>query len=94
MNWTPEQAALEIRNFAKDETGIGNIKSAYAALDIIRKHIADAPLPHDKSAIAGTLFWQLLNLSWKESFVPMGIVNRYRLRRFTKSLQRLLAEWK
>lgn len=90
---TPEQAALEIRAFAKDETGLGNVKSAWAALDVIKKYIEYDADETDKDAIFGALFWQGLNLSWKESFVPMNLVNRYRLRRFMKALRETMEAW-
>ncbi len=90
---TPEQAALEIRAFAKDETGIGNVKSAWTALGVIEKYIATDAKPTNVDAIFGTLFWQILNLSWKESFVPMNMISRYRLRRFCNHLVRLMERW-
>lgn len=90
---TPEEAALEIRNFAKDETGLGNVKSAFAALDVIKKYIVDAK-PASEDQVFGTLFWQHLNLLWKLEFVKLSFWQKRKLKRFIRSLERVMHNWK
>jgi hypothetical protein len=90
---TPEQAAMEIRAFAKDETGIGNVKSAWAALDVIEQYMRVGAKPASEDGIFGTLFWQHLNLLWKQSFVPMSLINRWRVARYTRALEAMLHRW-
>jgi hypothetical protein len=91
---TPEQAAMEIRAFAKDETGIGNVKSAWAALDVIEQYMRVGAKPASEDGIFGTLFWQHLNLLWKQSFVPMSLINRWRVARYTRALEAMLHRWR
>lgn len=91
---TPEQAALEIRAFAKDETGLGNVKSAWAALDVIKKYVATDAQPATDDVIYGSLFWQHLNLLYKQAFTRLNIIERYRLKMFTKALAQTAQEWR
>lgn len=91
---SPEQAALEIRAFAKDESGIGNIKSAYAALAIIESYLTVGAKPSNEDEIFATLFWQHLNLLWKMRFVKMNILNRWRAKQYAKELEKMLHRWR
>lgn len=90
----PEDAVLAIHKFAHDESGFGDIASAWEALGVIDGYvIVNKPLC-STDPIYGTLFWQLLQLAWKQQFVSMNDDERCEVQRLQESVSSLMNKWR